>query len=49
MPKQSMGGRVVAVGLVTFLVLSIFSSIPTQIAHLDENPETYNTSAVNIV
>ena len=44
-----MGGRVVAVGLVTFLVLSIFSSIPTQIVHLDENPETYNTSAVNIV
>ena len=44
-----MGGRVVAVGLVTFLVLSIFSSIPTQIAHLEENPETYNTSAVNIV
>tara|TARA_Y100000589_G_scaffold312197_1_gene332315 strand:+ start:20536 stop:22353 length:1818 start_codon:yes stop_codon:yes gene_type:complete len=49
MPKQSMGGRVVAVGLVTFLVLSIFSSIPTQILHLEENPETYNTSAVNIV
>jgi len=49
MPKQSMGGRVVAVGLVTFLVLSIFSSIPTQIVHLEENPETYNTSAVNIV
>ncbi|MBJ14573.1 MAG: hypothetical protein CMB70_04310 [Euryarchaeota archaeon] len=44
-----MGGRVVAVGLVTFLVLSIFSSIPTQILHLEENPETYNTSAVNIV
>ena len=44
-----MGGRVVAVGLVTFLVLSIFSSIPTQIVHLEENPETYNTSAVNIV
>ena len=44
-----MGGRVVAVGLVTFLVLSIFSSMPTQIVHLDENPETYNTSAVNIV
>ena len=49
MPKQSMGGRVVAVGLVTFLVLSIFSSIPTQILHLEDNPETYNTSAVNIV
>ena len=49
MPKQSMGGRVVAVGLVTFLLLSIFSSIPTQIVHLEENPETYNTSAVNIV
>ena len=44
-----MGGRVVAVGLVTFLLLSIFSSIPTQIVHLEENPETYNTSAVNIV
>ena len=44
-----MGGRVVAVGLVTFLVLSIFSSIPTQIVHLEENPGTYNTSAVNIV
>ena len=44
-----MGGRVVAVGLVTFLVLSIFSSIPTQIVHLEENPETYKTSAVNIV
>jgi len=44
-----MGGRVVAVGLVTFLVLSIFSSIPTQILHLEDNPETYNTSAVNIV
>jgi hypothetical protein len=44
-----MGGRVVAVGLVTFLVLSIFSSIPTQIVHLEQNPETYNTSAVNIV
>jgi len=49
MPKQSMGGRVAAVGLMTFLVLSIFSSIPTQIVHLEENPETYNTSAVNIV
>ena len=44
-----MGGRVVAVGLVTFLLLSIFSSIPTQIVHLEGNPETYNTSAVNIV
>ena len=44
-----MGGRVVAVGLVTFLLLSIFSSIPTQIVHLEENPETHNTSAVNIV
>ena len=44
-----MGGRVAAVGLMTFLVLSIFSSIPTQIVHLEENPETYNTSAVNIV
>lgn len=44
-----MGGRVVAVGLVTFLLLSIFSSISTQVMHLEENPETYNTSAVNIV
>tara|TARA_B100000287_G_scaffold217589_1_gene205250 strand:- start:392 stop:2209 length:1818 start_codon:yes stop_codon:yes gene_type:complete len=49
MPKQSMGGRVVAVGLVTFLLLSIFSSMSTQVMHLEENPETYNTSAVNIV
>ena len=44
-----MGGRVVAVGLVTFLLLSIFSSIPTRIVHLEENPETHNTSTVNIV
>ena len=44
-----MGGRVVAVGLVTFLLLSIFSSMSTQVMHLEENPETYNTSAVNIV
>ena len=44
-----MGGRVVAVGLVTFLLLSIFSAIPTQVTHLEEHPETYNTSAVSIV
>ena len=44
-----MGGRVVAVGLVTFLLLSIFSSMSTQVMHLEENPETYNTSSVNIV
>ena len=44
-----MGGRVVAVGLVTFLLLSIFSSMSTQVMHLEENSETYNTSAVNIV
>ena len=44
-----MGGRVVAVGLVTFLLLSIFSAIPTHVTHLEENPETYNASAVNIV
>ena len=44
-----MGGRVVAVGLVTFLLLSIFSSMSTQVMHLEENPEAYNTSSVNIV
>ena len=44
-----MGGRVVAIGLVTFLLLSIFSAIPTQVTHLEEHPETYNTSAVSIV
>ena len=44
-----MGGRVVAIGLVTFLLLSIFSAIPTQVTHLEEHSETYNTSAVSIV
>ena len=44
-----MGGRVVAVGLVTFLLLSIFSSMSTQVMHLEENPEIHNTSSVNIV
>jgi hypothetical protein len=49
MPKQSMGGRVVAVSLVTFLLLSMLSVSPPLDAHLEEAPQSFNTSSVSIV
>ena len=44
-----MGGRVVAVSLVTFLLLSMLSISPPLDAHLEEAPQSFNTSSVNIV
>jgi len=44
-----MGGRVVAVSLVTFLLLSMLSVSPPVASHLDENPEPLSTSAMSIV
>ena len=44
-----MGGRVVAVGLVTFLLLSMLSVSPPLDTHLEEAPQSFNTSSVNIV
>ena len=49
MSRQSMGGRVVAVGLVSFLLLSMLS-VSTPIAtHLEERTEASSTSGVSIV
>ena len=48
-PKQSMGGRVVAVSLVTFLLLSMLSVSPPVATHLDMEEKSFNTSAVNII
>ena len=44
-----MGGRVVAVSLVTFLLLSMLSVSPPLDTHLEEAPQSFNTSSVNIV
>ena len=44
-----MGGRVVAVSLVTFLLLSMLSVSPPVATHLDMEEKSFNTSAVNIV
>ena len=44
-----MGGRVVAVSLVTFLLLSMLSVSPPLDAHLEEAPQSFNTSSVSIV
>ena len=44
-----MGGRVVAVSLVTFLLLSMLSVSPPLDTHLEEVPQSFNTSSVNIV
>ena len=44
-----MGGRVVAVSLVTFLLLSMLSISPPLDAHLEEAPQSFTTSSVNIV
>ena len=44
-----MGGRVVAVSLVTFLLLSVLSVSPPLDTHLEEAPQSFNTSSVNIV
>ena len=44
-----MGGRVVAVSLVTFLLLSMLSISTPLDAHLEEAPQSFNTSSVNIV
>lgn len=47
--KQSMGGRVVAISLVTFLLLSMLSVSPPDASHLDENPQPFSSSAMSIV
>jgi len=44
-----MGGRIVAVGLVTFLLLSMLSVSPPLDTQLEEAPQSFNTSSVNIV
>jgi hypothetical protein len=44
-----MGGRVVAVSLVTFLLLSMLSVSPPIASYLDENPQPSSTSAMSIV
>ena len=44
-----MGGRVVAVSLVTFLLLSMLSVSPPIGSYLDENPQPSSTSAMSIV
>ncbi|MEC8143310.1 MAG: hypothetical protein VX071_07410, partial [Candidatus Thermoplasmatota archaeon] len=44
-----MGGRVVAVGLVSFLLLSMLSVSPPVATHLGEQVEASNTSGVSIV
>ncbi|MGA0331652.1 MAG: CARDB domain-containing protein [Candidatus Poseidoniaceae archaeon] len=44
-----MGGRVVAVSLVTFLLLSMLSVSPPLDTQLEEAPQSFNTSSVNIV
>jgi len=44
-----MGGRVVAVSLVTFLLLSMLSVSSPVATHLDMEEKSFNTSAVNIV
>ncbi len=44
-----MGGRVVAVSLVTFLLLSMLSVSPPVATHLDMEEKSFNTSAVNII
>ena len=47
-PKQSMGGRVVAVSLVTFLLLSMLSVSPPVATHLDMEEKSFNTSAKRV-
>lgn len=44
-----MGGRVVAVSLVTFLLLSMLSVSPPIASYLDQNPQPSSTSAMSIV
>ncbi|MEC7272619.1 MAG: hypothetical protein VXV85_03130 [Candidatus Thermoplasmatota archaeon] len=44
-----MGGRVVAIGLVSFLLLSMLSVSPPVATHLGEHVEVSNTSGVSIV
>ncbi len=44
-----MGGRVVAIGLVSFLLLSMLSVSPPVATHLGEHVEVSNTSDVSIV
>ncbi|MGB1365970.1 MAG: OmpL47-type beta-barrel domain-containing protein [Candidatus Poseidoniaceae archaeon] len=44
-----MGGRVVAISLVTFLLLSMLSVSPPDASHLDENPQPSSSSAMSIV
>ena len=44
-----MGGRVVAIGLVSFLLLSVLSVSPPVATHLEERVEASHTSGVNIV
>ncbi|MGB1488245.1 MAG: OmpL47-type beta-barrel domain-containing protein [Candidatus Poseidoniaceae archaeon] len=44
-----MGGRVVAISLVTFLLLSMLSVSPPDASHLDENPQPFSSSAMSIV
>ena len=44
-----MGGRVVAIGLVSFLLLSMLSVSPPVATHLEERVEASNTSGVSIV
>ena len=47
-PKQSMGGRVTAVSLVTFLLLSMISvSLPVA-THLDVEQKSMGTSSATI-
>ncbi|DAC71458.1 MAG TPA: hypothetical protein D7I16_00410 [Candidatus Poseidoniales archaeon] len=49
MSRQSMGGRVVAIGLVSFLLLSMLSVSQPVATHLGEHVEASSTSGVSIV
>ena len=44
-----MGGRVVAIGLVSFLLLSVLSVSPPVATQLEEHVEAFSTSGVSIV